>query len=505
MALMTMDRRDFLKAGVLAGGTIGLTGIAGPAFAFVPDRPKLTHGVQTGEVADGRALVWARGDRTSKLVVEYSHRPDFKDFLTAKGHQVTAASDFTGRVELTGLAPGAEIHYRVRLADGKLLSEPETGSFRTAPAGRQDVSFVWAGDLAGQGWGINEGFGGYKIFSAMQAVNPDFFLCSGDLVYSDGVLAPAVNLPDGTVWRNLVTAEKAKVAETLAEYRGQFRYNLLDANLRAFNAKVPMIYQWDDHEVRNNWFPGQILDDVRYTEKNIDVLAARARQAAHEYTPIEPRGTMYRKISHGPLLDVFVLDMRTYKNPNTTDLEPTGPGLLGPEQTRWLKRELRRSKATWKIIANDLPLGLIVPDGTNQEGVAQGDKGLPLGREREFAEILQDAHQREVTGIVFLTADVHYTAAHYYDPAKASFKEFTPFWEFVAGPLNAGTFGPNTLDGTFGPELKFIKTGPRANASPAEGAQFFGQVSIDGQTEELTVRLVDLFGTVLYTQVLPAV
>jgi alkaline phosphatase D len=266
-----------------------------------------------------------------------------------------------------------------------------------------------------------------------------------------------------------------------------------------------MVFQWDDHEVRNNWFPGQILDDVRYTEKNIDVLAARARQAAHEYTPIEPRGTIYRKISHGPLLDVFVLDMRTYKNPNTTDLEPTGPGLLGPEQTRWLKRELRRSKATWKIIANDLPLGLIVPDGTNLEGVAQGEPGLPLGREREFAEILQDAHQREVTGIVFLTADVHYTAAHYYDPAKASFKEFTPFWEFVAGPLNAGTFGPNTLDGTFGPELKFIKTGPRANASPAEGAQFFGQVSIDGKTEELTVRLVDLNGTVLYTQVLPAV
>src|SRR5688572_21130922 len=118
MALMTMDRRDFLKAGVLAGGAVGLAGISSPAFAFVPDRPKLTHGVQTGAVADGRALVWARGDRTSKLVVEYSHRPDFKNFRTVKGRQVTPASDFTGRVELTGLAPGAEIHYRVRLEDG---------------------------------------------------------------------------------------------------------------------------------------------------------------------------------------------------------------------------------------------------------------------------------------------------------------------------------------------------------------------------------------------------
>ena len=44
--------------------------------------------------------------------------------------------------------------------------------------------------------------------------------------------------------------------------------------------------QWDDHEVINNWYPGEILDDSRYTEKRVDVLAARAPQAFHEYLPI---------------------------------------------------------------------------------------------------------------------------------------------------------------------------------------------------------------------------
>ena len=34
-------------------------------------------------------------------------------------------------------------------------SEPVIGRFRTAPADRRDVSFVWGGDVAGQGWGIN--------------------------------------------------------------------------------------------------------------------------------------------------------------------------------------------------------------------------------------------------------------------------------------------------------------------------------------------------------------
>jgi hypothetical protein len=33
-----------------------------------------------------------------------------------------------------------------------------------------------------------------------------------------------------------------------------------------------------------------------------------------------------------------------------------------------------------------------------------------------------------VRNIVFLTADVHYTAAHYCDPDKAAFNDFDPFW-----------------------------------------------------------------------------
>jgi alkaline phosphatase D len=54
------------------------------------------------------------------------------------------------------------------------------------------------------------------------------------------------------------------------------------------------------------------------------------------------------------------------------------------------------------------------------------------------------------------TADVHYAAAHYNDPAKAQFTDFHPFWEFVAGPLNAGTGGPGEMDDTFGPQIKFV-------------------------------------------------
>ena len=89
---------------------------------------------------------------------------------------------------------------------------------------------------------------------------------------------------------------------------------------------------------------------------------------------------------------------------------------------------------------------------------------------------------------------MHYTAAHHYDPSLASFKDFAPFWEFVSGPLNAGTFGPSALDMTFCPEVRFVKA-PTAeqgqNLPPSAGLQFFGLVDIDGATGQMTVRLMD--------------
>jgi alkaline phosphatase D len=105
---------------------------------------------------------------------------------------------------------------------------------------------------------------------------------------------------------------------------------------------------------------------------------------------------------------------------------------------------------------------------------------------------------------VWLTADLHYTAAHFYDPARARYPHFAPFWEFVSGPLHAGTFGPGTLDDTFGPQLKYVRAPPAGefNLAPSAGMQFFGQVDIEGATGVMNVRLKDIAGDTLFTQTL---
>lgn len=229
-------------------------------------------------------------------------------------------------------------------------------------------------------------------------------------------MAETVEEPDGQVWRNLVTEEVAKVAETLEEHRGRHRYNLMDADIRAMYAEVPVIAQWDDHETTNDWRPGEVLDDEHCAVRDVDTLAARGRRAWQEYQPI-----------------------------------------------------------------------------------ADADDGAPLGRELEITRLLKALKDADVRNVVFLTADVHYCAAHHYSPERAASTDFTPFWEFAAGPIDAGSFGPNELDGTFGPEVVFHRAGRRANQSPRDGtSQYFGHVDL-AEDDTFTVSLRDGLGDVVHS------
>jgi alkaline phosphatase D len=307
------------------------------------------------------------------------------------------------------------------------------------------------------------------------------------------------------------------VAETLDEFRGNYAYTLLDQHARRFGAHVPIIAQWDDHEVVNNWFHELVLaNDPRYTEKRVRVLAERARQALFEFLPIRRQPAhpdrIYRAFSYGPLLDVFVIDLRSHRGPNSANRQPTASAdtaLLGDTQLAWLEQALRASTATWKVVASDMPIGVVVGDGLrdgvpNYEAVANAEPGVPLGRELEIARLLATLQRERVRNVVWVTADVHYAAAHHYAPERAAFTQFDPFWEFVAGPMHAGTFGPNALDATFGPDVRFASAAPKPNRPPSDNLQFYGTLDIDARTRALTAALHDVTGKRLWSVELPA-
>jgi alkaline phosphatase D len=368
---MTLRRRTMLSRRTFLGrlpAAAALTtggGLFMPALSRAGDRPLLTHGLQSGDVSASSGVVWARADRPSRVQIEVATTDSFKDVVRKVWVDALPESDLTAKLAVDGLPAGQDIFYRVTLqdhAEPTVLGEPSVGRFRTAPADKRDVAFVWSGDTSGQGWGIDEARGGMKTYATMLKHRPDFFIHSGDTIYADGPIPAEIKLPNGELWKNITIEEKAKPAETLAEFRGNYKYNLLDKNLREFNAAVPMLTQWDDHEVTNNWWPEEPLTRPeharkKYVEKNMMVMVARAARAFHEYMPVrlEPTepGRVYRKISYGPLLDVFMLDMRSYRGPNGENRQTTyGPDayFLGPTQVAWLKRELKASQATWKVM-----------------------------------------------------------------------------------------------------------------------------------------------------------
>jgi alkaline phosphatase D len=296
-----VSRRKFLKsAGLLLGTAViplapGRTAIAASSVRLAGTaEPQVQQGIQIGDMRAHRAVIWSRSDRPARMFVEYDFNPRFTNPIGVRGPFALDTSDYTARVDLTELPENSEIFVRVMfedLSNDSMVSEAVQGYFRTAPLKSRAIRFLWGGDTAGQGWGINPDFGGMKIYEAMRQTQPDFFIHSGDTIYADGPIEAAVTAENGQVWRNIVTPEVSKVAETLAEFRGRHKYNLLDDNVRRFNAEVPQIWQWDDHEVVNNWSDSKDLSgDTRYTEKNVPLLIARGSRAFLEYAPMRDAG-----------------------------------------------------------------------------------------------------------------------------------------------------------------------------------------------------------------------
>lgn len=495
-----------------ASGAVGAGAVAacGRAPAVQTSRPRVTHGVQSGDVQPGRAVIWARASEPARMLVEWDTTDRFAAPRAVDGPVVGPTTDHTGTVALTGLPAGQTVWYRVRFAREAARGDSPwaIGRFATPADTAAPFRLAWTGDTCGQGYGRNPDFGGLRGYAAIRDQAPAFWIHSGDLIYADNPIEAEIAFPDGRRWRNVTNERVARVAQELDDFRARFAYNLADEHVAALAAEVPVIAQWDDHETHNNWWPGQTLDDDRYTiQRDASALAALARRATFEWMPIgrgaDPTGadtSIYRVIHYGPLLDVIVVDLRSFRTPNDPGAEGAPGAMFGAAQATWLVDAVAASTARWKLVACDQPLALLIddgPSGRKREGFANGDP-TASGRERELAGVLAELARRKVANVVWVTADVHYAAAHHFDPARAAITEFLPFWEFVAGPIHAGTFGPNALDPTFGPELKFQWAPPpgTGNLAPWDGLQSFG--TIDVTADALTVTLWGIDGVPRY-------
>ena len=357
-----------------------------------------------------------------------------------------------------------------------------------------------------------------RTYATMLRNRPDFFIHSGDNIYADGPIVAEVKLPDGEIWKNIVTEDKSKPAETLAEFRGNYKYNLLDRNVLAFNAEVPIFAQWDDHEVTNNWWPGEPLTRAeharkKYVDSNALLLAARASRAFHEYMPMrftqaEP-GRVYRKISYGPLLDIFMLDMRSYRGPNGEGMEERyGPEayFLGPTQVAWLKRELMNSQRDLEgdrrrhADRSRRRLRYRPQMGRRGDRPRRWAGARPRARDRGHSHLHQ-AGRRSQHGVAHGRRALHGGAL------LRSQQGGVPGLRAVLG-IRIRPAARRDLPAKR--PRQYLRTAARLrersraqpNRPPSEGLQFFGQVAIDGATQVMTVTLKDVDDRALWSTTL---
>ena len=139
-----------------------------------PDRPMITHGVQSGDVSVDAGVVWARADRPSRMLVEVATTDSFKTSSTAIRRCIAGNAISPPRLLIENLPAGQDIFYRIRFQDSLAgrVRRAVIGRFRTAPADRRSVAFVWSGDTAGQGWGIDVARGGMRTYATMLKNRP---------------------------------------------------------------------------------------------------------------------------------------------------------------------------------------------------------------------------------------------------------------------------------------------------------------------------------------------
>jgi alkaline phosphatase D len=369
-----MRRREFLRllsrAGLAAPALVLPSGCA--PVASPPDSSTgLSLGYVAGDVTDDSALIWVRAEPGSRVALRYGTEPGLRDSVLLQPVTVDADADHSARFHLTRLAPTSRHYYRA-LVLGKQAGP--VAAFVTAPQAEDNskVVFCFSGDS-------RDTFKPFSVMRAVHAQNPDFFLHLGDTIYAD---------------RN-------GIARTVPQFWAKYRTNRDDAATQLMLSSTSVYATWDDHEVANNYLPDH-------------PLAAIGQRAFLDYWPVrrDPQDPhrIYRSFRWGKALELFILDARQYR-------DRAHGTMLGKTQREWLLEGLGRSSALFKFIATAVTM-----DGGG------GDRwdGYP----QERAEIIRYIKINKISGVVFLSADLHYAAI-------ARIRNGGGLRDISAGPLGA--------------------------------------------------------------------
>ena len=402
-----------------------------------------------------------------------------------RGPLLTPTPTSPARSRCAGCPPASEVHYRVRAGrpDARARQRAVTGTFHTAPLPpRRALRLVRR--HRGPGLGHQPGLRRLPIFRAMARARPGLLPVQRRHGLRRRPDAPSVTLPDGRIWRNIVTAGEDQGRRDAGRVPRAVPLQPAGREpARASPPEVPQIVQWDDHEVRNNWYPGEILDR-RPLHREARGRARRPGPAgvprvAADRPPAARRAACTAVCATGRCSTCSCSTCAPTRTPTTPTRRRPTAGMLGAEQRGGSSAELARSGDLEGDRHRHAARAGRAGRWGDMRGGRPGRAGAPLGRELEFASVLRFTHRPASRGIVLAHRG---RALHRGTPLRpgprGDRRTSTPFWEFVSGPPHAGASAPTRSTPRSAPQAASC-TRRRAPTLAAGGYQHFGEVDID--------------------------
>lgn len=476
-----LNRRTLLKAAI--GSGLGVSGLkllgADPIYAQIKAFP-FSLGVASGEPAPDGFVIWTRlapepltpsgGMPSVPFEVTWEVAADEAMQRMVRSGRISARPEVAHSVHVAveGLEPCRDYFYRFR----SNTAESAIGRVRTLPAHGSALSSFRFASAGCQRW--EHGF--FTAWRRIAEEDFDFVFNYGDYIYEyPHRLTDGNNRPYPRVMPKDFGA-----CVTLSDYRRRYALYKSDPDLQAAHSSCAFISSFDDHEVIDDWAADS-------TRKNTPAAflsrRAAAFQAWYEHMPVRrgmvPRGSnilAYRKFSFGNLADIAVLDTRQYRSKhacgdkfydNCREAGQSHRTILGADQESWLAKTLHSNKATWQVLAQQVPFSrlnwqpfLRAEDPENKSADLRridGWDGAEAGRNR----VLAAAESAKAKNLIVLSGDAH----------KGLAIEIKKDWldqtseclgaEFIATSISSDGNGSRTVrnaDDTFAknPHLKFV-------------------------------------------------
>lgn len=363
---MSIARRSFLTTlfGAFSARQVLSKGFDGDNDSY----PRLVQGPMLGALGPDEATIWTRVNGKYPVEIEIDTDRRFKNPIIASQMLAKPKHDFVTVHKIRGLKSGQTYYYRVKVNHGDHLGAwarlvPDMAymppfKLKTAPALGKKTRFRMAfGSCARLQADARQ-----QIWDAVALWEPDLFFWLGDNVYSD--------------------------SESPVILAGQYRQQRSVVSLQKILRSVPQLAIWDDHDYgRNN-------HDRTNPMKKASLDVFRHYWANPSYGLPGTPGVFFSYHYGG--VDFFCLDGRYYRDPDK-DTDTADKTMLGSAQKAWLKDQLAKSNAPFKV--------LISGSGWSSAGGPGDDSWSGFMTERN--ELFDYIRDHDITGVFLLSGDTH--------------------------------------------------------------------------------------------------